>query len=185
MSSEQDLCELKAKTEGLASELEEIMQELQQPRDLSPDPSHSALDDSTNTLIQAKYLFETFKEYLESETQKRLIKRLDDLTLSMQPPEKPSAAPLPPMPQHGSSAIRDGDHVRKWIFKTEDTVADRAHTRFKAIEAFMIQYYMPEGGPYARSLEHFARRFVALEDILQKAKLGVNSLSACRRYWVP
>jgi hypothetical protein len=74
------------------------------------------------------------------------------------------------MPQHAFSAITDGNHLKKWIFKTEDTVADRAHTTFKAIEVFMTQYYMPEGGPYARSLEHFARRFIVLEDILQKAK---------------
>jgi hypothetical protein len=47
MSSEKDLCELKAKTEGLASEVEEIVQELQQPRDQSPDPSHFLLDDFT------------------------------------------------------------------------------------------------------------------------------------------
>jgi hypothetical protein len=99
---------LRAKTEGLASELEEIVQELQQPRDQSPDPSHSPLDDFTYSLIQAKYFLETYKEYLESKTLKRHIKRLDDLTLSTQPPEKPSVAPLLPMPQFLTPTQNDG-----------------------------------------------------------------------------
>jgi hypothetical protein len=47
------------------------------------------------------------------------------------------------LPEASTIAPRAEDHVKRWIFRTHDTVAHRAHATNKAIEQLMAKYCQP------------------------------------------
>ena len=47
------------------------------------------------------------------------------------------------LPEATRIAPRSEDHIKRWIFHTHDTVADRARATNNAVEQLMAKYYQP------------------------------------------